>query len=93
MNKNGMLRCMRKIKMYDWLLKENVINILRVVLSVQLFSNFAEPYDLPQIKLAILHSASHPDTAMVESFWTEIINKGLDNRHLVHSIFFHSRLK
>jgi len=40
----------------------------------QLYSEFAEPYQLWECQLAILHCAGHPDSMLIETVWDQIIN-------------------
>ena len=39
------------------------------------FKEYAEAYDLPEVKLAIVHCAGQYDEAEVQGFWQEIIEK------------------
>ena len=41
-----------------------------------LYERYAEPFALPECKLAIVACAGLNDQALVESLWTEIVNKG-----------------
>lgn len=43
----------------------------------QLYSDFVERFDLSECKLKILHCSHHNDPLLIESVWTEIINKEL----------------
>jgi nuclear pore complex protein Nup155 len=43
----------------------------------QLFQDFAEPYNLWECQLSILHCAGHNDPMMVEKMWENIIEKEL----------------
>ncbi|XP_006813173.1 nuclear pore complex protein Nup155 [Saccoglossus kowalevskii] len=45
----------------------------------RLYEGFAEPFQLWECQLAIIHCAGHYDPLLVESFWTNIIKKELDN--------------
>ncbi|XP_077981190.1 nuclear pore complex protein Nup155-like [Glandiceps talaboti] len=45
----------------------------------RLFSDFAEPFQLWESRLAIVHCASHYDPTMVESLWQRIIQQDLEN--------------
>lgn len=51
---------------------------------LQLYSEFADVFDLSESKLAIIHCADHHDPALVETLWKEIIDKQIsshvDNR-------------
>ena len=49
---------------------------LAMLLFLQLFGEFADPFDLPQCKLAIVHCAGHHDPTLIESLWQDIIEKG-----------------
>ena len=39
----------------------------------QLYAEFAEPYNLWECQLAILHCAGHPDGMLIETVWNNII--------------------
>ena len=39
----------------------------------QLYAEFAEPYNLWECQLAILHCAGHPDNMLIETVWNNII--------------------
>jgi len=41
----------------------------------QLYSDYAEPYQLWECQLAILHCAGHPDSMLIETVWDQIINR------------------
>jgi len=41
-----------------------------------MYGEFAEPFDLYECQLAIIHCGSHDDTALIESLWQNIIDKG-----------------
>lgn len=43
-----------------------------------LYSEFAEPFELPECKLAIVHCAGYYDPALVETLWRDIIDKELE---------------
>ena len=47
-----------------------------VLLLSQMYGEFAEPFDLYECQLAIIHCGSHDDTALIESLWQNIIDKG-----------------
>lgn len=47
------------------------------VCVLQLYSEYAEAYELFECKLAIVHCAGHFDPTLVETLWREIIDKGL----------------
>ena len=40
----------------------------------QLYAEFAEPYNLWECQLAILHCAGHPDNMLIETVWNNIID-------------------
>ena len=40
-----------------------------------LYSNYAEPYQLWECQLAILHCAGHPDSMLIATVWDEIISR------------------
>lgn len=40
----------------------------------QLYSDFAEPFNLWECQLAIIHCAGHPDTNLIEVLWTNILD-------------------
>ena len=42
----------------------------------KLYGDFAEPYQLAECKLAIVHCAGHFDPTLIESLWREIITNG-----------------
>jgi len=44
-------------------------------MRLQLYSEFADEFDLSECKLAIIHCADHHDPALVETLWKEIIDK------------------
>ena len=41
--------------------------------------DWAEPYELWECKLAILATAGHPDPLLIQSIWTNIIDRSVDN--------------
>ena len=41
----------------------------------QLYAEFAEPYNLWECQLAILHCAGHPDNMLIETVWNNIIEE------------------
>ena len=43
----------------------------------QLYGDFAEPFDIPECKLSIVHLAGHHDPTLIESLWREIIEHGM----------------
>ncbi len=53
----------------------------------ELYEQFAERFDLADIKLAIVHCAGHCDQPLIESLWMEIIEKGWS--HLFHRYYQH----
>ena len=42
-----------------------------------MYGEFADPYDLAECKLAILHCAGHYDTVLIETLWAAIIDRGM----------------
>ena len=40
--------------------------------------DWAEPYELWECKLAILATAGHPDPLLIQSIWTNIIDRSVD---------------
>ncbi len=40
----------------------------------QLYSDYAEPYNLWECQLAILHCAGHPDHMLIETMWNNVID-------------------
>ena len=40
----------------------------------QLYADFAEPYNLWEFQLAILHCAGHPDNMLIGTVWNNIID-------------------
>lgn len=44
----------------------------------QLYTNYAEPYDLWECKLTILNCSHHNDPLLIESVWTQILNLQMD---------------
>jgi hypothetical protein len=44
---------------------------------LQLYSDFAVPFKLHEVKLDIFHSAGHADKGMIESLWADIIEAGM----------------
>ena len=45
----------------------------------QLYAEFAEPYNLWECQLAILHCAGHPDGMLIETVWNNIIEGEMSN--------------
>ena len=45
----------------------------------QLYAEFAEPYNLWECQLAILHCAGHPDNMLIETVWNNIIEGEMSN--------------
>ncbi len=43
----------------------------------KLYGDFAEPFELAECKLAIVHCAGHYDPTLVESLWRDIIDSGV----------------
>jgi len=48
-----------------------------------MYGDFAEPFDLYECQLAIIHCGSHDDTALIELLWQNIIDKG---ELILHSV-------
>ena len=48
-----------------------------------MYGDFAEPFDLYECQLAIIHCGSHDDAALIESLWQNIIDKGMSPSVLV----------
>lgn len=44
--------------------------------SRQLYQAFAEPFDLPEMKLLIFHVSGHRDQAMIRPIWNKIFEDG-----------------
>ena len=42
---------------------------------IKWFQQYAEEYDLPEVKLAIVHCAGQYDEQDIQGFWQEIIEK------------------
>ena len=42
----------------------------------QLYQGFAEPFNLPQLKLLILHISEHRDDNLVRPIWNQIFEEG-----------------
>ncbi len=42
----------------------------------KLYGDFAEPFELAECKLAIVHCAGHYDPTLIESLWRDIIDSG-----------------
>lgn len=42
----------------------------------QLYEHFAEKFNLPECKLAIVHCAGHYDPTLIESLWRDIVENG-----------------
>ena len=55
---------------------EHVCFIHDTLSFTQLYGDFAEPFELSECKLSIIHCAGHYDPTLVESMWSEIIDKG-----------------
>lgn len=47
------------------------------LLSLQLYEDFADRFDLHEVKLAIVHCAGLYDAALIEDLWRNIVDKGL----------------
>ncbi|XP_067928624.1 nuclear pore complex protein Nup155-like [Watersipora subatra] len=43
-----------------------------------LYGSYADPFDLAECKLAILHCASHHDSVLIETLWAAVIDKELE---------------
>ena len=41
----------------------------------KLYADYAEPYQLWECQLAILHCAGHPDSMLIATVWDQIINQ------------------
>ena len=46
-------------------------------LYLQLYEDFADRFDLHEMKLAIVHCAGLYDAALIENLWQNIIDKGI----------------
>jgi len=44
-----------------------------------LYEDYAEPFRLPEVKLAIIHCAGHYDPMLVETLWQEIVQKEIEH--------------
>lgn len=44
----------------------------------QLYQDFADPYDLWECKLTILNCSHHNDPLLIESVWSKILNKAIE---------------
>lgn len=44
--------------------------------ALQLYSDFAEAFDLSECKIAVIHCAGYYDPTLVESLWQDVIDKG-----------------
>ena len=42
-----------------------------------LYGEYADVFDLPECKLAIVHCAGHFDPTLIENLWREIVEKGV----------------
>lgn len=47
----------------------------------QLYQDYAEPYELWECQLAILHCAGHPDHMLIETMWENIIDAEIRKTH------------
>ena len=52
------------------------IHELTNLVSAQLYREYAEPYQLAEGKLAIVHCAGLHDPSLVESLWQNIVEHG-----------------
>lgn len=50
---------------------------------LQLYSDFAERYELAECKLAIVHCAGHYDPSLIDALWQNILDQGI-----VHFILY-----
>ena len=41
-----------------------------------MYGDFADPFNLSECKLSIVHCAGHFDVTLIESLWSEIIEQG-----------------
>jgi len=46
-------------------------------LKLQLYEEYAEPLQLWECKLAIIHCSGHQDDMLIKGIWTNIINNGI----------------
>ena len=44
----------------------------------KLYGDFADPFNLPECQLAILHCAGHYDPTLIETLWQKIIDNQLN---------------
>jgi len=59
---------------------EKVRLLSRALFNItELYQAFAEPFDLPEMKLLIFHVAGHRDEAMVRPIWNKIFEDALDS--------------
>ena len=49
-----------------------------IITNVIIMKDWAEPYELWECKLAILATAGHPDPLLIQSIWTNIIDRSVD---------------
>ena len=50
----------------------------------QLYSDFAEPFNLWECQLSIIHCAGHPDTNLIEVLWNNVLD--LEIRKVQHNV-------
>ncbi len=67
----NMLRRMPEVAAAIGMLNEELMDITK------LYGDFAEPFELAECKLAIVHCAGHYDPTLVESLWRDIIDNGV----------------
>jgi nuclear pore complex protein Nup155 len=46
---------------------------------LQLYTEYAEPFDLPRVKLLVLHVSQHQDENLSRSIWNGIFEEGESN--------------
>lgn len=66
----NMLRRTPEVAAAIGMLNEELMDITK------LYGDFAEPFDLAECKLAIVHCAGHYDPTLVESLWRDIFDNG-----------------
>lgn len=56
--------------------EQSILQLNSDLMSITtLYSNYAEPYQLWECQLAILHCAGHPDSMLIATVWDEIISR------------------
>lgn len=45
-------------------------------MNSQLYEDYAEPLQLWECKLAIIHCSGHQDSMLIQGIWTHIIDNG-----------------